>query len=140
MGNNLAHEPETVPITEHVLEELESKSVFDQHELLQLWKRFQAIGNALTPDGLIDRTEFQQSLGYFNSNALIAHRLFHVFDQDGDGTINFHEFVSGLSQICSDDHEAKTECTLFLFFGLVFPLPSHFLLMNHLIIMLFCCL
>src|SRR3989338_6263217 len=140
MGNNLTNDPESVPISADMLRELEKQYTFDEQELKQLWMRFQAIGNALTPDGLIDKTEFQQSLGYFNSNALIAHRLFHVFDQDGDGTINFHEFVSGLSQICSDDHEAKTECTLFLFFGLVFPLPSHFLLMNHLIIMLFCCL
>src|SRR3989338_7862826 len=136
MGNNLTHDPESVPISADMLRELEKQYTFDEQELKQLWMRFQAIGNALTPDGLIDKTEFQQSLGYFNSNALVAHRLFHVFDQDANGTINFEEFVAGLSQICSDDLQTKAECVFFLSLSLsfLFILSKTYFLFPHIVV------
>jgi EF hand len=93
----------------------------ERNEIVELYNRFQQIGNSVTRDGLIDREEFQQGLGYQGS--LFASRLFGVFDENGDGVINFAEFVQGISVFCSDDVDEKVECmfcslslSLFFFF------------------------
>lgn len=43
-----------------------------------------------------------------------AERLFAIFDQDQDGTVDFSELMSGLSILCKGDPEEKLRRTLLL--------------------------
>jgi Ca2+-binding EF-hand superfamily protein len=44
-------------------------------------------------------------------DSVFVERMFAIFDKNGDGSINFHEFISGLSVFCSDATlEEKMRC------------------------------
>lgn len=51
-----------------------------------------------------------------------ADRLFGIFDQDQDGTVDFSELMAGLSILCKGDPEEKLRCKLSL--PLTLPLTS----------------
>mmetsp|Transcript_27625 Transcript_27625/g.35898 ORF Transcript_27625/g.35898 Transcript_27625/m.35898 type:complete len:208 (-) Transcript_27625:376-999(-) len=70
-------------------------SHFTADEIKALFIFFSSIAASNEDDGLIDRREFQQALGFKDS--VFLDRMFAVFDKDGDGMINFGEFVEGLS-------------------------------------------
>uniref|UniRef100_A0A6V2ZWM5 EF-hand domain-containing protein n=1 Tax=Heterosigma akashiwo TaxID=2829 RepID=A0A6V2ZWM5_HETAK len=68
---------------------------FTVDEVKALYIFFSSIAASNEDDGLIDRREFQQALGFKDS--VFLDRMFAVFDKDGDGMITYSEFVAGLS-------------------------------------------
>lgn len=66
---------------------------FDREEIDRLRKRFMKLDK--DGSGSIDKHEFLDIPGIL-SNPL-AQRLMDVFDEDKDGTIDFQEFIGGLS-------------------------------------------
>jgi len=57
-----------------------------------------------TSDDKIDKESF---LRYFPLPGMMGERLFSVFDKDGDGTLDFQEFLTGLSAIYHGTVEEK---------------------------------
>uniref|UniRef100_A0A7S4AYN1 EF-hand domain-containing protein n=1 Tax=Chrysotila carterae TaxID=13221 RepID=A0A7S4AYN1_CHRCT len=70
-------------------------SHFDRTQVEKLYELFKKISCAGDDDGLIDKAEFQMALGLKKN--LFVDRMFALFDEDGDETITFAEFVFGLS-------------------------------------------
>ena len=66
---------------------------FDSDEIDRLRKRFMKLDKDRS--GVIDKNEFLAIPG-ISSNPLSS-RLMDVFDADGNGTIDFEEFITGLS-------------------------------------------
>ncbi|KAF8911918.1 putative CNB1-calcineurin B, regulatory subunit [Mucidula mucida] len=75
------------------MEDMQRKSNFTQPELERLKKRFMKLDS--DGSGSIDRDEFLQ-IPQIASNPL-ASRMIAIFDEDGGGTVDFQEFVGGLS-------------------------------------------
>jgi len=71
---------------------------FDIEEIQKLYEQFRSISSSRQDDGVIDKAEFQQALGLKDS--LFVDRMFSLFDADTDGTIDFREFICGLSVFC----------------------------------------
>ena len=60
--------------------------------------------------GSIDKEDFLHIPAIANNP--LAHRLIAIFDEDGSGTVDFQEFVRGLSAFSSQgSHEEKLQCT-----------------------------
>lgn len=95
-------------------------------KIQELHEHFTAISGSVTKDGLIDRAEFTKALGMKDS--LFVDRVFNLFDKNGDGapaltaitsafaslsrlcaagTINFREFLTGLSVFCPSASHAE---------------------------------
>lgn len=64
-------------------------------EINQLFEQFKSISSSIEDDGLIDVEEFRDALGLKDS--LMVRRMFKLFDGDDNGTIDFREFIVGLS-------------------------------------------
>eukprot|EP01134_Creolimax_fragrantissima_P008324 CFRG8324T1 len=85
---------------------LQKRTHFDQVELEALFEQFKS----LSRDGGIDKTTFEQCLGPLGVDRnLVTERIFHFFDQDGSGSIDFRELVCGLSVLCKGSQEEKIE-------------------------------
>eukprot|EP01126_Amoeba_proteus_P004140 TRINITY_DN11405_c0_g1_i6.p2 TRINITY_DN11405_c0_g1~~TRINITY_DN11405_c0_g1_i6.p2 ORF type:complete len:205 (+),score=46.61 TRINITY_DN11405_c0_g1_i6:1562-2176(+) len=69
-------------------------------------------------EGLLDEREFSSLLGLpFNSP--VVQDLFHLFDKNGDGTLDFSEFVVGLATMNKEFNENSTkENTIEKYFSL----------------------
>lgn len=76
-----------------ILDSLMEGTNFDREEIDRLRKRFMKLDSDRS--GEIDRNEFLSIPG-ISSNPL-ASRLMDVFDSNSDGTIDFQEFITGLS-------------------------------------------
>ncbi|EIM21566.1 calcium-dependent protein serine/threonine phosphatase [Wallemia mellicola CBS 633.66] len=76
-----------------VLGDLERNSNFTAAELQRLKKRFMKLDR--DGSGSIDKDEFLQIPQVANNP--LAHRMIAIFDEDGGGTVDFQEFVGGLS-------------------------------------------
>ena len=68
---------------------------FSNEEMDLLWSHFKTIATKQGDTYHMDRKSFKQSLG-FKKNQYID-RMFQLFDEDGDGNIQFVEFLSGLN-------------------------------------------
>ncbi|KAH0587083.1 Calcineurin subunit B [Termitomyces sp. 'cryptogamus'] len=79
------------------MEDMEKRSNFTQAELERLKKRFMKLDS--DGSGSIDRDEFLQ-IPQIATNPL-ASRMIAIFDEDGGGTVDFQEFVGGLSAFSS---------------------------------------
>jgi len=75
------------------MDDMSKKSNFTAVELERLRKRFMKLD--ADNSGSIDRDEFL-SIPQVASNPL-ASRMIAIFDEDGGGTVDFQEFVGGLS-------------------------------------------
>ncbi|KAA6384358.1 MAG: putative calcineurin B [Streblomastix strix] len=75
---------------------LQEKTHFEEQELRQIWRHFSRISASNKNDGVIDKDEFKAALG-LHDNDFIVDRIFRVFDENGDGSINVQEFICGLS-------------------------------------------
>lgn len=75
------------------LESIMEGTNFDSDEIDRLRKRFMKLDRDRS--GVIDKNEFLAIPG-ISSNPLSS-RLMDVFDADGNGTIDFEEFITGLS-------------------------------------------
>ncbi|KAL0480677.1 serine/threonine-protein phosphatase 2B regulatory subunit [Acrasis kona] len=80
------------------LKKLVETTHFDIEEIRKLFEQFKGISSSREDDGVIDKQEFQNALGLKDS--LFVDRMFSLFDEDNDGTIDFREFICGLSVFC----------------------------------------
>lgn len=76
-----------------LLSEIEQTSNFNTKEIQRLKKRFMKLDR--DGSGSIDKDEFLQIPQIANNP--LALRLIAIFDEDGGGTVDFQEFVAGLS-------------------------------------------
>jgi len=93
-------------IKKDVLDELHSKTHFDQKELKSMFKQFKKE----TPNGVINKEEFRdvmKQMGVLDS--FLQDLIFNVFDDNKDGSINFQEFVTALSVMTRGDPNEKLE-------------------------------
>lgn len=72
-------------------------NLVSQQEIEKLFQHFEKISGLQEKDGVIDKKEFQQTLGL--KDGLLASRLFALFDINNDGCINFKEFVMAFSML-----------------------------------------
>merc|ERR1712212_1410497 len=73
---------------------MEMCSRFDPEEIARLGKRFRKLD--LDNSGSLSVDEFM-SLPELQQNPLVA-RVIEIFDQDGNGEVDFREFIEGVSQ------------------------------------------
>jgi calmodulin len=75
-------------------------------------------------DGLICKTEFSKiltSFGEFVTESEIVSKI-REWDEDGDGSINFAEFIGAMTQILTDTESEERMREAFRFFDKVFQL------------------
>ena len=72
----------------------EMASCFDPEEIARLGKRFRKLD--LDNNGSLSVEEFM-SLPELQQNPLVQ-RVIEIFDQDGNGEVDFREFIEGVSQ------------------------------------------
>ncbi|KAI8950767.1 calcineurin, beta subunit [Xylaria longipes] len=89
--------------TSMVLDNIVQGTNFDREEVERLKKRFMKLDK--DQNGTIERDEFL-SLPQISSNPL-ATRLIAIFDEDGGGSVDFQEFVSGLSAFSSKGNKEQ---------------------------------
>jgi len=53
------------------------------------------------------------------SKQLFLQRLFDAFDENHNDSIDFREFIKGLSIILKGSTDEKMECKLFFFFNII---------------------
>lgn len=99
MGNKGSKSVAKLPSKQ--LKELDRKSNFNQTEIKLLWEHFCDIGvkseDSKKKEVLIDLNGFKSLVGFTESKYVT--RMFTLFDEDCDGSIQFSEFVSGLSAL-----------------------------------------
>jgi len=76
-----------------LIQQMEQSSNFSAAEIHRLRKRFMKLDR--DGSGSIDRDEFLQIPQIANNP--LASRMIAIFDEDGGGTVDFQEFVGGLS-------------------------------------------
>ncbi|XP_075824173.1 calcineurin subunit B type 2 [Microtus pennsylvanicus] len=77
---------------------------FDHDEIRRLWKSFRKMD--LDKSGSLSTEEFM-SLPELQQNPLVG-RVIDIFDTDGNGEVDFHEFIVGTSQFSvKGDEEQK---------------------------------
>ncbi|CAK7264050.1 Calcineurin subunit B [Sporothrix epigloea] len=89
--------------TSTVLDSIVQTTNFDREEVERLRKRFMKLDK--DNSGTIERDEFL-SLPQIASNPL-ATRMIAIFDEDGGGTVDFQEFVAGLSAFSSKGNKEQ---------------------------------
>ncbi|KYQ89480.1 calcium-binding protein [Tieghemostelium lacteum] len=105
MGNQLSLKKEEVEL-------LQASTHFDAKELKVLYKQFRKD----SPSGIIDRIEFKELMTQMGIADQFLHELlFNVFDKNKDGTVNFQEFVCGVSSITRGTPEEKIEFAFSLY-------------------------
>ncbi|KAJ1971894.1 Calcium-binding protein NCS-1 [Dimargaris verticillata] len=96
------------------LSELHRLTYFDKRELQQWYKGFKKD----FPNGTLDRNEFRKIYKQFfpfGDSSEFADYVFQVFDQNGNGQIDFKEFICALSVTCRGDVEEKLLWTFKLY-------------------------
>ncbi|KAF9135910.1 hypothetical protein BGW39_010725 [Mortierella sp. 14UC] len=93
---------------DHMLQDLLQKTHFDNVELDAMYSQYLSLSTLDQDGGGITRLTFEQALGPLGlEKNLITDRIFHFFDQDDDGTIDFKEMACGLSVLCKGNFEEK---------------------------------
>lgn len=77
------------------IEKLADETHFDADEIQTLYEHFRSISSSKDDDAVIDIEEFKAALGLKTS--LFVERCFALFDHDRDKSIDFREFLLGLS-------------------------------------------
>uniref|UniRef100_A0A6B2LKW6 EF-hand domain-containing protein n=1 Tax=Arcella intermedia TaxID=1963864 RepID=A0A6B2LKW6_9EUKA len=78
-----------------------------------LYAAYSHVSGLEDEDGLIDIVEFKRACGWEDSK--VAERIFHLFDINNDGHVNFEEFVSGLAIFKSGSTEEKLKFSFRLY-------------------------
>ena len=81
--------------------------------LERLHARFCAID--VSGDGLVVESELRAALGPVFSVGSFVSRFFHAMDIDGNGTISFSEFASGMFELLGEDLEGKLRFSFRMF-------------------------
>ncbi|CAE6463909.1 unnamed protein product [Rhizoctonia solani] len=89
--------PAPVTAASQFMDEMEKSTNFNAGELERLKRRFMKLD--ADGSGSIDRDEFLQVSQIANNP--LASRMIAIFDEDGGGTVDFQEFVGGLSAFSS---------------------------------------
>eukprot|EP01138_Halocafeteria_seosinensis_P015354 gb/GECG01015670.1/.p1 GENE.gb/GECG01015670.1/~~gb/GECG01015670.1/.p1 ORF type:complete len:172 (+),score=19.11 gb/GECG01015670.1/:1-516(+) len=99
-------------LKERDLREYQSMCQLERDEIEMLYAQFMAMRASDTNDVLINQTEFQRALGFSDGqSSLFVERIFHLFDENGDGYVNFPEFIRGFSKLTPHGtHEQKLNC------------------------------
>lgn len=90
------------------LQEFSKQTLFSNDKIEKLYTHFYTISTSQTDDGVIDFQEFCSVLSLTDN--VMTTRLFHLFDANKDGVINFREFLLGISTFInsfSDDKDAE---------------------------------
>jgi len=69
---------------------------FTADQVLSIFHHFRQLSAIGEDDGVIDLGEFCCAIGMDGSNEL-SRQIFRVFDTNGDGVLNFREYLNGLS-------------------------------------------
>lgn len=81
--------------------------VVESEEIKRLGKRFKKLD--IDNSGALSKEEFMQ-IHELQQNPLVQ-RVIDLFDQDGNGEIDFKEFIEGISQFSvKGDKDAKLKC------------------------------
>lgn len=96
--------------------ELAQKSHFTEEEVNRLREQFEAIGDH---NYSITRSQFSRTVANFvqcwSAGNVFLERLFDAFDVDGDQTVDFREFINGLSVFVKGTPEEKLELSFKLY-------------------------
>lgn len=110
MGNRQLSEPPKLRRSE--LEEFSKQTLLLPTVIEKLYVHFFRISRSKTEDGVIDLSEFCLSIKK-SETSMISERIFHMFDSNSDGVINFREFITGISAFSdSQDLLVKENITM----------------------------
>ncbi|ORZ20836.1 hypothetical protein BCR41DRAFT_369458 [Lobosporangium transversale] len=99
-----------VTTPDHLLQQLLETTHFDNVELDAMYNQYLSLSTLDQEGGGITRLTFEQALGPLGlEKNLITDRIFHFFDQDNDGVINFKEMACGLSVLCKGNVDEKID-------------------------------
>lgn len=101
-----------------LLKELDKKSNFNQAEIKLLWEHFCDNGvkneSKKKKEILLDLNGFKSLVGFTESKYVT--RMFTLFDEDCDGSIQFSEFVGGLSTLSDrGSYEEKLDLSFLIY-------------------------
>ncbi|CAK4180558.1 unnamed protein product [Aphanomyces euteiches] len=82
---------------------------------------FEVVALYVNSDGVLTKEAFNQAFTHLMQGALndqsrtVIEKLFHAFDADGDGVVDFCELSSGLSLLCAGSQQEKIEAAFTLY-------------------------
>ena len=87
----------TKSYSEKEFKELAEKTHFNVYQVKEFYQQYIRLANSQRADGSIDLSEFQAALS-LRSNAF-AHCIFSAFDKNNNSSLDFPEYLSGLSAL-----------------------------------------
>ena len=90
------------------IREFSTQTLFSTEKVEKLYSHFYTISASQTDDGVIDLEEFCDRLG-LSTTSMVSARIFHLFDANHDGVINFREFLMGISTFINSYSEQNYE-------------------------------
>ena len=69
----------------------------------------------VVPGTIVERNGGHDTEEDYHKTNLLIHRLFHIFDIDSSGAVDFSELASGLSVLCGGSRDDKAEAAFALY-------------------------